>query len=66
MEQEELSKIRPDLDGAQVMEILNLKPSREVGAAMNFLMELRLDQGPLGEEKAKAELLEWWKNRTTK
>ena len=66
MEQEELSKIRPDLDGAQVMEILNLKPSREVGAAMNFLMELRLDQGPLGEEKAKVELLGWWKNRTTK
>ncbi|CAB5056509.1 unannotated protein [freshwater metagenome] len=66
MEQEELSKIRPDLDGAQVMEILNLKPSREVGAAMDFLMELRLDQGPIGEEKATAELLLWWKNRSAK
>ena len=66
MEQEELSKIRPDLDGAQVMELLNLKPSREVGAAMDFLMELRLDQGPIGAEKATAELLNWWKDRGAK
>ena len=66
MEQEELSKIRPDLDGAQVMELLNLKPSREVGAAMDFLMELRLDQGPIGAEKATAELLSWWKDRGAK
>ena len=66
MEQEELSKIRPDLDGAQVMSLLNLKPSREVGAAMDFLMELRLDQGQIGEEKATIELLNWWKNRGTK
>ena len=66
MEQEELSKIRPDLDGAQVMALLNLKPSREVGAAMDFLMELRLDQGQIGEERATAELLNWWKNRGAK
>jgi poly(A) polymerase len=66
MEQEELSKIRPDLDGAQVMSLLNLKPSREVGAAMDFLMELRLDQGQIGEEKATVELLNWWKNRGAK
>ena len=65
MEQEELSKIRPDLDGAQVMEILKLKPSREVGAAMDFLMEVRLDQGSIGEVKATAELLNWWKNRAS-
>ena len=66
MEKEELSKIRPDLDGAQVMALLNLKPSREVGAAMDFLMELRLDQGQIGEEKATVELLNWWKNRGAK
>lgn len=66
MEQEELLKIRPDLDGAQVMALLDLKPSRQVGEAMNFLMELRLDQGEIGEEKATAELLNWWKNRATK
>ena len=66
MEHEELSKIRPDLNGAQVMALLNLQPSRAVGAAMDFLMELRLDQGPIGEEKATAELLIWWENRGSK
>ena len=66
MEQEELSKIRPDLDGQQVMALLNLKPSRDVGAAMDFLMELRLEQGQIGEERATEELLNWWKNRSSK
>ena len=66
MEQEELSKIRPDLDGEAVMALLKLKPSREVGMAMNFLMELRLDKGQIGEEKAGEELLKWWKNRGAK
>ena len=65
MEQEELSKIRPDLDGEQVMALLNLKPSRKVGAAMDFLMELRLDRGQIGEEKATVELLNWWENRAS-
>ena len=60
MEQEELSKIRPDLDGTQVMQLLNLKPSREVGQAMDFLMELRLEQGQIGEEKATQALMQWW------
>jgi poly(A) polymerase len=63
MEQEELSKIRPDLDGAQVMQLLNLKPSREVGQAMDFLMELRLEQGPIGEEAATQALLKWWASK---
>ena len=63
MEQEELSKIRPDLDGAQVMEILDLKPSRAVGQAMDFLMELRLERGQLGVEVATQELLKWWNSK---
>ena len=63
MEQEELSKIRPDLDGSQVMQLLNLKPSREVGEAMNFLMELRLEQGPMGIDAATQALLKWWASR---
>jgi poly(A) polymerase len=63
MEQEELSKIRPDLDGAQVMEILNLKPSRAVGQAMDFLIELRLERGQLGVEVATQELLKWWNSK---
>ena len=61
MEQEELNKIRPDLSGEQIMEILSIKPSPAVGKAYDFLLELRLEQGPLGEEKAKSELLNWWK-----
>jgi poly(A) polymerase len=63
MEQEELLRIRPDLDGAQVMELLNLKPSREVGQAMDFLLELRLEEGPIGEEAATKALLAWWASR---
>ena len=61
MEQEELNKIRPDLSGEQIMEILSIKPSPAVGKAYDFLLELRLEHGPLGEEKAKSELLNWWK-----
>jgi len=61
MEQEELNKIRPDLSGEQIMEILSIKPSPVVGKAYDFLLELRLEHGPLGEEKAKQELLTWWK-----
>jgi poly(A) polymerase len=63
MEEEELSKIRPDLDGAQVMELLQIKPSADVGKALDFLMELRMEHGPLGEERATQELLEWWRSR---
>jgi poly(A) polymerase len=61
--EEELSKIRPDLDGAQVMKLLDLKPSADVGKALDFLMELRMERGPLGEERATEELIQWWKAR---
>ncbi len=61
--EEELAAIRPDLDGAEVMELLNLKPSREIGLALDFLLELRLEHGPLGKERATEELLTWWKSR---
>ena len=61
MEEEELEKIRPDLDGRQIMEILNLRPSPLVGAAYQYLLDLRMEQGPLGAEKAKEELLNWWR-----
>jgi poly(A) polymerase len=68
MEEEELSRIRPDLDGAQVMKLLNIKPSAAVGKALDYLLELRLEHGPLGEERATEELLNWWskENPTTK
>ena len=60
MAQEELNKIRPDLDGVEIMKILNIKPSRVVGEAYDYLLELRLERGPLGAEKATEELLTWW------
>jgi poly(A) polymerase len=62
-EQEELDSIRPDLDGVQVMEHLGLKPSRAVGDALAFLLELRLEHGPLGEDEAYRRLDEWWASR---
>jgi poly(A) polymerase len=62
-EQEELDSLRPDLDGNQIMQILDLAPGREVGEAYKFLMEVRLDQGPLGEDRAREELLRWWSER---
>ena len=63
-EAEELSAIRPDLDGAEVMQLLNLKPSREVGQALDFLLELRMEHGPLGHERAVDELMTWWSARS--
>lgn len=62
-EKEELDAVRPDLDGEQVMRILDLRPSRDVGEAMRYLLELRLDNGPLGEEEATRRLLAWWEQR---
>ncbi|QUY63134.1 Putative RNA nucleotidyltransferase [Gulosibacter molinativorax] len=62
-EQEELDAMRPDLDGEQIMRILDLKPGREVGEARKFLLDLRLDEGALGEEEATKRLLVWWAAR---
>ncbi|PWJ62417.1 CCA tRNA nucleotidyltransferase [Rathayibacter iranicus] len=62
-EKEELASKRPDLDGTQIMSILDLAPGPEVGAAYRFLLELRLEEGPLGEEPATQRLREWWASR---
>jgi poly(A) polymerase len=59
-EQEELDSIRPDLDGNQIMEILGIGPGRDVGQAYKYLLELRMDHGPLGEDRAREELIKWW------
>ncbi len=58
-EQEELDRIRPDLSGEQVMSLLGLPPSRPVGLALKHLLALRMEHGPLGEERATKELLVW-------
>ena len=62
-DEEELAALRPDLDGEAIMRILGLKPGRDVGEAYRFLMETRLDSGPLGPEEAERRLLSWWAER---
>lgn len=62
-EQEELEAVRPDLDGNRIQEILGIRPGREVGEAYRMLLEQRLEQGPLGEERAEQVLREWWAAR---
>lgn len=62
-EAEELAAIRPDLDGEEIMKILGIPAGRDVGQAYNFLLNLRLDQGPLGKEVATQRLKAWWSAR---
>jgi len=61
--QEELDAIRPELDGRQVMEQLGIPPGPPVGEALAFLLELRLEEGPLGEEEVRRRLDHWWRTR---
>ncbi|MCU0267036.1 MAG: CCA tRNA nucleotidyltransferase [Acidimicrobiales bacterium] len=63
-EQEELAALRPDLDGGAVMDHLGIPPGPVVGEALAFLMEVRLDEGPLGEEEALRRLDAWWAARS--
>ncbi|WP_028821711.1 CCA tRNA nucleotidyltransferase [Propionimicrobium lymphophilum] len=58
--QEELESIRPELDGNQIMKLLDIAPGPMVGKAYNYLLSLRLDQGPMGDERAEEELKKWW------
>ncbi|WP_245536939.1 MULTISPECIES: CCA tRNA nucleotidyltransferase [Thermomonospora] len=57
--EEELAKIRPELDGNEIQQILGIKPGPLVGKAYKFLLDLRLDRGMIGKEAATAELLRW-------
>jgi poly(A) polymerase len=59
-EAEGLAAVRPDLDGEAIMRILGVAPGRTVGEAYRFLLELRLDEGPLGSEEAERRLRAWW------
>jgi len=60
-QEEELSKLRPDLDGQEIMKVLGIKPGPLVGKAYEHLLELRIEEGPLGKERAEMELLTWWR-----
>ena len=59
-EQEDLAKVRPDLDGNTIMELLDLPPGPMVGKAWRYLKELRLDRGPMSREEAEEALRQWW------
>lgn len=61
--QEDLARVRPDLDGNQIMELLGIPAGPQVGEAWRFLKELRLERGPLDTDEATAELLAWWRSR---
>jgi len=60
-QEEELAAIRPDLNGNEIIEILGIKPGPIVGKAYDYLLELRMEHGPLGRERAIEELLKWSK-----
>ncbi|MCI4674029.1 CCA tRNA nucleotidyltransferase [Candidatus Mycolicibacterium alkanivorans] len=60
---EDLARVRPDLDGDEIMQLLDIPPGPQVGQAWRFLKELRLDRGPLSREEATAELLSWWNEK---
>ena len=60
---EDLARVRPDLDGNEIMRLLDIPPGPQVGEAWNHLKELRLDRGPMSREEATAELLKWWNDR---
>ena len=61
--EEELRALRPDLDGRQVMEHLGVPPGPVIGEALAFLLELRLEEGPLGHDEALRRLDAWWAQR---
>ena len=60
MQKEELAALRPELDGVQVMELLDVPAGPAVGAALDFMMEIRLEEGILGEEVITQRLRKWW------
>ncbi len=60
MEREELASLRPEIDGQRVMELLNVPAGPIVGAALEFLMDIRLEEGIIGEDAAVERLRAWW------
>ena len=62
-EQEELNSIRPDLDGNDIIQILNVPSGPVIGKAYNYLLNVRLDEGPLNREEAIERLKIWWSSQ---
>jgi poly(A) polymerase len=65
-EQEELNSIRPDLDGNEIMQILKVPSGPMIGKAYNYLLNVRLDEGPLTREQAIERLTVWWNSQSEK
>ncbi|MFD1203333.1 CCA tRNA nucleotidyltransferase [Leucobacter albus] len=63
-EQEELAAVRPELDGAAIMRLLEIAPGPLVGRAYAYLLEVRLDEGLIGEEAATERLRAWYREQT--
>lgn len=61
---EDLARVRPDLDGNQIMELLGVPAGPIVGQAWQFLKELRLERGPLDHDEAVEALRQWWAGRS--
>lgn len=64
-QQEDMNRMRPALDGVKIMEILGLSPGRVIGQALAFLLEIRLEEGEIGEEAETQRLRAWWAERPT-
>ncbi len=64
-EREDLERLRPALDGVAVMELLGIAPGPQVGRALEFLMEIRLDEGEITPQEAGVRLREWWSEQET-
>jgi poly(A) polymerase len=62
-QQEELAAIRPDLDGNEIMQVLGIPPGPLVGKAYKYLLELRMEHGPLGHDRAVSELHRWFQEQ---
>ena len=62
--EEELAAVRPELNGNEIAEVLGIKPGPVLGEAYDFLLSVRLDDGPIGKDAARDRLLTWWAERT--
>lgn len=62
-EEEELAAVRPELDGQEIMAALGVRPGPVVGEAYKYLLDVRLDEGPIGPDAARERLLAWWAAR---
>ena len=62
---EELASLRPEMDGNSVIEHLGIAPGRVVGDAMKFLMEVRLEDGLIGDAAVRERLDQWWADQQT-